>query len=303
MKRALLLFNPEATSVSPAVRDVIAHALAADLALEVVETKRRHHATHLASGAAHEGFDIVACLGGDGTLNEVVNGLVGTDVAVVHLPGGGTNVFARTLGLPGDPIEATAAFLRHLEAGVAPRRISVGRVNGRAFVSNAGVGLDAAIVRSVERRFRLKQRLGEAMFVMVGLKTFFLGYQRRDAPITALVDGAAHHDLRTVIVCNADPYTFLGRRSFRLCPGASHDAGLDVLGLHSLRTATALRVLLTAFGSARHGRFRSIVSLHDAAGFEIECARPLPLQVDGDDAGDGTRFRFESLPGALSVMA
>ena len=111
MRRGLLVFNPGATRVSPRMRDVIAHALSDELKLDVVETKRRNHATHLAAGAAHEGFDVVVCFGGDGTLNEVINGLAGTDVPLVPIPGGGTNVFARTMGLPKDPIDATSIVL------------------------------------------------------------------------------------------------------------------------------------------------------------------------------------------------
>src|SRR5439155_3793713 len=155
MRRGLLLFNPGATRVSHRTRDVIAHALSAELKLDVAETKRRNHATHLARGAAHEGYDVVVCFGGDGTLNEVINGLAGTDVPLIPLPGGGTNVFARTMGLPKDPIEATTLVLRHLQEGASPRRINLGALNGRAFAFCAGVGIDAAVVRAVERRFRL----------------------------------------------------------------------------------------------------------------------------------------------------
>lgn len=301
MRRALLLFNPEATSVSAPVRDVIAHALAADLKLEVAPTKRRGHATHLAEGAAHEDFDLVVCLGGDGTINEVANGLAGSRVPLVPLPGGGTNVFARSVGFPTDPIEATSIFLRDLEHGAQPRRISVGRVNGRVFVANAGVGVDAAIVRAVERRWRLKRRLGEAMFVAIGVKTFFTGYRRRDAPIT-MIDEQRTTGLRTVIVCNADPYTFLGRRPFRLCPQASHDRGLDVMAASSLRTVRTLRIVFSGFGSGKHQRFRSVLSIHDTEGFRLECARALPVQTDGDHVGEGTSFTFASERDALSVL-
>ncbi|HEX9712228.1 MAG TPA: diacylglycerol kinase family protein [Actinomycetota bacterium] len=302
MRRALLLFNPEATSVSEPVRDLIAHALAADLKLEIAQTKRRGHATHLAAGAAHEDVDIVVCLGGDGTINEVANGLAGTHTPLVPLPGGSTNVFARTAGFPNDPILATSLFLRHLEEGAQPRRVGVGRVNGRVFVANAGIGLDAAIVRAVERRWRLKKRLGEAMFVAMGLKTFYLGYPRREAPIIMRAGSEVRDGLRTVIVCNSDPYTFLGRRPFRLCPNASLDAGLDVLGARTLGTIRSLRIIASGFGSARHARWRFVLSSHDTGGFRLDCARPLPLQVDGDYLGEGTSFAFESVPNALSVL-
>lgn len=301
MQRALLLYNPEATSVSGAVRDLIIHALASDLKLETAETKRRGHASHLAAGAAHEGFDVVVCLGGDGTLNEVANGLVGTRVPLVPLPGGSTNVFARTVGLPNDPIEATAKVLRSIEEGAQPRRVSVGRVNGRTFIANAGIGLDAAVVRAVEKRFRLKQKLGDPMFVVLGLKTFFLAYRRDDAPIT-IHAGERYAGLRMAIVCNSDPYTFLGRRPFRMCPRATNAGGLDVTAIRKLTTLRALRVIWQAFGDGDHIRSRNVVALHDTGGFRIECTRPLPLQVDGDFAGEGTSFAFESVPSALSIL-
>lgn len=302
MRRALLLFNPEATSVSPRVRDVIAHALAAELKLDVVGTKRRHHATHLAAGAAHEGYEVVVCLGGDGTLNEVVNGLVGTDVPIIPLPGGGTNVFARTLGLPKDPVEATSVVLERLHSGVEPRRIPLGRVNGRHFAFCAGVGLDAAIVRSVERRFRLKRRIGEWFFVAQGFRTALFVYPRRDRPITVRAPGRELEGMRGVVVCNSDPFTFLGSRPFRLCPDASHDRALDATALASLGIPTALRVIARAFAGGSHVRMRSVHALGDLDSFTVECERPLPYQVDGDYAGEGARFEFSSVPDALWVL-
>lgn len=303
MRRALLVYNPEATSVSPRVRDVIAHALQTELKLDVAETKRRHHATHLAQGAAHDGYDLVVCLAGDGTLNEVVNGLAGSDLPLVPLPGGGTNVFARTMGLPKDPIEATSVVLEHLTDGTEPRRISLGRVNGRHFAFCSGVGFDGAIVRAVERRFRLKQRIGEPFFVMQGLRTFFFAYRRDDRPIALTAGGERIPDLASAIVCNSDPYTFLGERPFRVCPDADPDRGLDVTALRRLRTGLVLRVIWRAFGSGGHTKFRSVRALHDLGRFTIECARPLPYQVDGDYAGEDTLFEFESVPRALSVLA
>lgn len=302
MRRALLLFNPEATRVSPRVRDVITHALQTELKLDVAETKRRHHATHLARGAAHEGYELVLCLSGDGTLNEVVNGLVGTDVPLVPLPGGGTNVFARTVGLPRDPIEATSVVIERLADGAPPRRINLGRVNGRAFAFCAGVGIDAAIVRAVERRFRIKQTAGESWFVIQGLRTFFFAYPRARSQMTIHAPGRPAEAVRSAIVCKSDPFTFLGDRPFRMCPLAVQERGLDVTGIRSLRTVTVLRILLRAFGSGRHIGFRSIAAMHDLDAFRIETPEPVPYQVDGDPAGDDTRFEFEVLRDALAVL-
>ena len=303
MKRALLLFNPEATSVSPRVRDVIAHALATGLTLETAETKRRHHASRLAEGAAHEGFDVVVCLGGDGTLNEVIQGIAGSDTAVIALPGGGTNVFTRTLGLPRDPVEATAVVLDRLDAGIEPRRINLGRVNGRYFASNAGIGFDAALVKAVERRFRLKKHVGDPFFVLQGVRLFFFAYPRRAGTLRLDADGRILEDLFQAIVCNGNPYTYLGERSFQLCPRASHELGLDVTALSSFRTPTVLRLLARAFGSGGHTKMRSVHAFHDLDSFTVDAPSPVLYQVDGDLAGEARTFTFESVPGALSVIA
>ena len=303
MKRALLLFNPEATSVSAPVRDVIAHALATELKLETAETKRRHHASHLAEGAAHEGFDIVVCLGGDGTLNEVIQGIAGSTTTVIALPGGGTNVFTRTLGLPRDPVEATAVVLQRLADNAEPRRINLGRVNGRYFVSNAGIGFDAALVKAVERRFRIKRHVGDPFFVAQGIRLFFFAFPRRVGPLRLTVEGRTIERLHQAVVCNGDPYTFLGERPFRLCPAASHDRGLDVTALSSFRTSTVLRVIARGFGSGGHVKMRSVHAFHDLDGFTVEADQPALYQVDGDLAGEDRRFVFESVPDALAVIA
>ena len=130
---------------------MIQKALSADHDVTMAETNRRGHATRLAQGAANEGVDVVVCLGGDGTLNEAANGLAGTDTALAALPGGSTNVFARTIGLPNDPIEATAVLLDALAAGsIEP--VGLGSVNGRYFLFHVGMGFDAAVVQQVERR-------------------------------------------------------------------------------------------------------------------------------------------------------
>lgn len=303
MKRALLLFNPQATSVSPAVRDVIAHALQSEVKLEVAGTKRRHHATHLASGAAHEGFDLVVALGGDGTMNEVAQGLIGTETALVPLPGGSTNVFTRMLGLPRDPVEATADVLGRIHDDVEPRRVTVGKVNDRYFVCNAGIGFDAAVVRAVERRFKLKRHVGDPFFVYQALRLFFFAYPRKDPPLRMTVGDRAYERLHQVIVCNGNPYTFLGERPFQLCPYASLERGLDVTALARFGAPTVISVVLRAFGSGGHTRMRAVTSLHDLDGLRVGSKTPVGWQVDGDFAGEDTTFEFATFREALSVVA
>jgi len=303
MKRALLLFNPEATSVSRSVRDVIAHALSSELKLEIAETKRRHHATHIARGASHEGFDIIVCLGGDGTLNEVANGMAGSQTALVPLPGGGTNVFARTMGLPNDPIEATSIVLARIVEGTEPRRITLGRVNERIFLCNVGIGFDAAVVQAVERRMRLRRRVGDAYYVFQGLRTFFFAYPRRDPALALDLAGERTAAFHQVVVCNSNPYTYLGTMPLQLCPMAAQERGLDVTAFSSFRTTTVLRVLARAFGSGGHTKFRSVCALHDLDAFTLTATRPALYQVDGDLAGEDSTFTFRSMPDTLSVIA
>jgi diacylglycerol kinase family enzyme len=302
MKRALLLFNPEATMVSRSVRDVIAHALSSELKLEIAETKRRHHATHIARGAAHEGFDVVVCLGGDGTLNEVANGMAGMTAALVPLPGGGTNVFARSMGLPNDPIEATSVVLERIADGTEPRRINLGKVNDRIFLCNVGIGFDAAVVHAVERRMRIRKHVGDPYYVFQGLRTFFFAYPRREPSLALDAGSGPTSGFYQVVACNSNPYTYLGNMPLQLCPMAAQERGLDVTAFSSFRTVTVLRVLARAFGSGGHTKFRSVRALHDLDAFVVTSTTPAFYQVDGDLAGEDTRFSFESVPDALSVL-
>lgn len=304
MKRTVLIYNPEATTVTPGVREVITRALASDLVVDVAPTKRRGHAMHLAAGAVHDGYDLVACLGGDGTLNEVINGLAGTGVPLATIPGGGTNVFARTLGYPEDPVEATAILLEKIRDGVHPRLVSLGRVNGRAFGFCAGVGLDASVVKGVERRFRLKKRIGEWFFVTTALRVFFFAYDRSRPPLTLrLADGTEEPGIHFAICGNSDPYTFLGSRPFRVTPLADLDRGLDLTAFKTARATTILRCVWRAFGSGGHIKFAAVRALHDVESFELQSERPVGWQVDGDYLGEDSVFRFSCESRALAVIA
>jgi diacylglycerol kinase family enzyme len=298
--RLLLIANGNARSVTPFKQDVIARALSAESNLEVVETAAPGHATDLARDAAREGLDLVIAMGGDGTVNEVVNGLAGTRTPLAVLPAGGVNVFARSIGLPEDPVEATGLLLQRLR--LPPRPIALGRIEGRYFTMSCGVGLDAAIVRKVEQRQRLKRTVGDSYFIWTGLRTFFLGYGRRRPRIT-LIWGDGPEERRSrlhlVIAQKADPYTFLGKRPMRLCPDAAREGGLDCVALETMRTSTILRLVLSSFGRARHTRFRRVLHVHDRPALRIECDEPMPVQTDGEYVGDGETFTIASVPDAL----
>ena len=173
----MFLVNPAASSVTPRTRVVIQKALASDHEVVLAETIRRDHATRIAREAAEDHFDIVVVLGGDGTLNEAANGLINTDTALAVLPGGSTNVFARTLGLPDDPVEATGILLETVD-NHAPQQIGLGCVNGRYFLFHAGMGFDAAVVAEVEKRGRLKRYASHALFVYAAIDTWLRHYDR-----------------------------------------------------------------------------------------------------------------------------
>ncbi len=305
MRRVLLIANANAHTVTPYAYDVIARALAAGTRLERVETKRAGHATHVARGAAHEGVDLVVVLGGDGTLNEVVNGLAGSDVTLAALPGGGANIFARGLGMPNDPIEATGWLIDRLDH--KPTRIPLGRLNDeRWFVSNCGFGFDAAIVRSVERRQFAKRVAGDTFFIWSALKVFFGGYDRRHPHLTVSWGDALaerREGLFLAIVQKGDPYTYLGPRPMRLCPNVDRAAGLDLLAVERMRTPAIVRVAFQSFAGARHLANRHVFSLHDERRIRIESDVALPVQADGELMGNRTEIELWSVPDALSILA
>lgn len=304
MRRVVLIANANAHTVTPYSLGVITKALAAGSRLEVAETKRQGHAMFVAKGAAHEGVDLVVALGGDGTVNEVANGLAHSDTAMAVLPGGGANVFARSLGMPTEPIEATGHLLGRLDA--EPARIPLGRIEDRYFVSNCGVGLDAAIVRAVESRQFAKRIAGDAFFVWSALRVFFLHYGRR-RPRLRVSWGPGPQERRDglflAIMQKADPYTYLGARPMRLCPDVRREGGLDLIALDRMRASTVLRVALSAFGSGGRRPSRHVLAVHDERRIRIECDGPMPVQADGEWLGERTWVEIEAVPDALSILA
>jgi diacylglycerol kinase family enzyme len=303
MPSLLLITNANARAVTGYTRDVIVKALSAEFVVDVAETKGPGHAVELARLGVESGVGLVVALGGDGTVNEAANGLAGSDVPLAVVPAGGVNVFARSLGIPEDPIEATGRLLEDLDR--PPRRINLGRVGDRYFLMNCGVGFDAAVVHRVEGHQNMKRAAGDAFFVWSALRTFFGGYDRR-RPMVRLRWGEGPDECRdglfTVIVQNAGPFVYWGDLSFRFCPQASFDEGLDAFALDRLRTGTVLRVLAGAIGSGRHLRNKHVVSLRDRLRYEIRCDEPLPLQADGEYLGQRDHVVIESVPDALSVL-
>jgi diacylglycerol kinase family enzyme len=255
---------------------------------------------------AAAGVDVVIVHGGDGTVNEAVNGLLGAAVSVPPalgvVPGGAANVFARALGIPCDPMEATHHLLQALEAG-RTRRVGLGRLDGdgRWFTFNAGLGWDADVVARVDTLRR--KRTSQALYTRVALGSYLRQARARQELTVDLPGSEPVSPARTVFVSNTDPWSYLGERPIRLNPECSFDRGLGVLALRSMGAPTVLRCLSQAVWEAAGPRGRRVVRSDDVPLVRVSSVNPVPLQVDGDHIGARTRVEFTAVPEALPVVA
>ncbi|HVV31090.1 MAG TPA: diacylglycerol kinase family protein [Mycobacteriales bacterium] len=302
--RAVLVANPMATGTSARMRDVLAHAMAAELKVEVADTGHRGHAGEIARDAASDGVDYVIALGGDGTINEVVNGLLTTGPAadlpaLGIVPAGCGNVLARSLGLPTDPVEATSVLLDGVREG-RTRHIGLGRAEDRWFTFCAGLGIDAATVRRVESTRTPGTRVTPWRYARAALREYFLHHSHRTPALTISVPGQEDTAAFLGLVCNTAPWSYLGDRPVNPCPQASFDTGLDVFGLTRMRPLPTLRILAQLFRDGPHGR--RVISAHDVPELTISASEPLPLQVDGDHLGEAEQVRLRAVPRALRVV-
>jgi len=305
--RALLVVNPNATTTTERSRDVLTRALRSQVDLEVGYTRRRGHAAQLAADATRTGFDVIVTLGGDGTVNEVVNGMLtdgpGPQVpALAVVPGGSTNVFARALGLPADWAEGTGVLLEALREK-RTRTIGLGRAGDRWFTLSAGVGLDAETIRRVEQARTRGRTATKGLYVRSALTQYLTGTDRRTAPITLRRPGAEpQRHLSLAIVQNTAPWTYFGNYPVNPCPDAGFDTGLDVLALRGLPLATTLRAVQQMLSPRSRPRGNRVVALHDVSEFTLSCLNPLAFQVDGDYLDERDEITFRSAPEALRVV-
>jgi diacylglycerol kinase family enzyme len=329
--RLLLLVNSSASAVTARARVVIRKALSADHQVRFAETSRRGHASRLAQGAAAEGLDAVVVLGGDGTINEAANGLVGTSTALGVLPGGSTNVFARTIGMTNDPVEATGELLASLATG-GVAKVQVGQVNGRYFLFHVGAGFDAAVVAEVEKRAAAKRYLGAAAFLAAAASTWAVGVDRHHHWFTlrrppsaegGSLPGADNGVDGLFAIClNTGPYTFLGSHPLDLLPGARLGAngrrsdghgtdrpgpaseGLGVIVFDSISLPTLLGVTLSALRGRNDplSGSRHVWADRGVREVELVASRPLPYQVDGDYLGETDRLIVRCVPDALNLV-
>ena len=315
--RALVVVNPAATATTPKGRDVLVRALGSELKVDVAETEHRGHGRELGRRAAEDGVDVVVTLGGDGTVNEVVNGLLEHGPAahvptLAVVPGGSTNVFSRALGRSRNPIEATAEVLDSLRAG-RTRRVSLGTASAetpdgwtapRWFVFSAGLGFDADVIARVEAKRAQGTRSTGLLYVRQTTREFLLGRERRRPAMTLCPDGEpAVEKLFLCLVSNVSPWTYLGARAINPSPDASFDAGLDVFALGRIGSVRMARTFLQTIASRPNAHGRGVHRWHDLPEVAVSASREQGWQLDGDHLGVATGLRVRSVPAALRVVS
>jgi YegS/Rv2252/BmrU family lipid kinase len=305
--RALLVVNPNATVTTHRTHEVLVNALANEVTVSVATTERRGHAAELARKAAADGFDLVIAIGGDGTVNEVVNGMLadgpGPDLpALGVVPGGSTNVFARALGIPNDPIEATGLLLDAIRRQRV-RSVNLARADERYFTFSAGMGFDADVVGRIEGLRAQGRRSTGIRYVRLALQALFGTRERRRIPLTLTrPDAAPVPGVLLALIVNTTPWSYLGSTPITPCPKASFDTGLDMLGLTRLAPIRSLILVGWVLALRRPPRHTSVLDLHDATELTLTAERPVGFQVDGDYLGKRRQVTFRSVPKALRVL-
>jgi diacylglycerol kinase family enzyme len=252
------------------------------------------------------GTDVVVALGGDGTVNEIINGLLADGLhagvpALGVVPAGSTNVFVRALGLPNDPIEATGALLEGLRTG-SGRTVSLGMADDRWFCFAAGLGFDAAVVHGVERQRRKGRRSTHVLYARVGVVEFLKSDRRHPRLHVELADGTRFDDVYFTIVTNTDPWTFVGNRPLHPTPGITFDGGLGLYGRRRMGMAGMLWSMARLSGNHPHVGERGAHVVRDLETLTVLADEPVPFQIDGDAVETREKVTFRSVPAALRVV-
>ena len=299
--RILLVVNSFATSVTPRNTVQVHQYLARHHDVQVVETSERGHATRFAVDAVARDMDVVVAFGGDGTLNEVATGLAGSRVALGVLPGGSTNVFARSLGMANDPLLAVTQLAAGLDGGlVSP--IGMGEANGRYFTFHAGVGYDAEVVRQVERTFSFKRLVGQPLFAYAALKTWFVDYDRKFPHFTVEINGRKIPNGFFTILLNTNPYTYVGKRAIELSRAASLGKPLVAVTFRRLSTPLMLSSIWSALRKGGLEARRGIDVTENVEEVRFDFPAPFGYQLDGDYIDETTTLVVRHRPESLRLI-
>jgi diacylglycerol kinase family enzyme len=305
--QALVIVNPNATTMRRRTGDVLLAALSARADATIAVTTHREHAVELGAQAARDGVEAVVAYGGDGTVNEVVNGLLvdgpGPHVPVLGvIPGGSANVFARNVGLPNDPLEATARLLRALAGPTRRRTVGLGRAGDRWFTFNAGLGLDADTVHAVEQARHRGKRATAGLYVRSAIRSYVRA-DRRCPPIRGVLPGGEElPEAFLALITNSSPWTYLGPFGVRATPRSSFDAGLDLVATSTLSPLVLLKHVAEILGTRHGARGPDVVHRHDLPWLHLSADTPVAFQADGDYLGTVTDLRCEAVPDALQVL-
>jgi diacylglycerol kinase family enzyme len=317
--RAVLIVNPNATSTTPAGRDLLAHALESRVQLSVAHTDHRGHAIEIAQAAGRDGVDVVIVHGGDGTVNEVVNGLLGAPgrwpvgrvPAVAVVPGGSANVFARSLGIPPDPVEATNQLIdligEYRRTG-AWRRIGLIDCGERWAVFSAGMGVDGEVVAAVESHRNKDDEAGRGVAATRYIRSTvpaLLASARREPTLTLHLPGCDPvPGVHFVFVSNSSPWTYINTRPVWTNPGTTYEAGFGVFATTSMNVWANLRLVRQMLSKKPRLKAKHLIREDDIAYLRVSAHdQPIACQIDGEYVGLRSEMTFRSAPEALGVVA
>jgi len=302
--RGLLIVNRHATSMTATVTDLAVRTLAGVLDLDVERTQYRGHARELAAATT---ADLVIVHGGDGSINEVVNGVMGLTEGrplIAVIPGGGANVLARALGLP---LDAAAAIRQVREAVAAGRHrtIGLGLAADRYFTFSAGLGWDAEVVREVDRLRAQGRRESVALFLRTMVHQFYAGTDRRAPALTVERDGEPPiSGLFMTIITNRSPWTYFRDRPLLPVPNPDFNSGLDLLALQRLRLTTVFNAVgQMLYVRSRPPRGPGMVSILGSESLTLRSTRPIAIQADGEYLGETEAVKLQFVPHALRIVA
>ena len=304
--RALLIINPRATAMTGRDAGLVVRALGSRLELDTRQTQYRGHAGELAAASAAEGYELVVVFSGDGTVNEVVNGLMRAGdqrPALAPIPGGGANVFARTLGLPADAGGAVQRILAGVAAGTR-RKIGLGLAGDRYFTFSSGLGLDAEVMADIEKQRARGRRASVAAYLRTAVRRYY-GMDRRRPALTLRTPGQPPvSGLFMGVVTNSSNWTYLGKHPVGLAH-ADFSSGLDLFALRRMRTLSTLAALGQMMQTDNQDlpSGRDIVSAAALTELSFEAARPTAFHIDGEYLGERESVAFRFVPDAVCVIA
>jgi diacylglycerol kinase family enzyme len=310
--RAVLIVNPNATSTTPAGRDLLAHALESRVKLTVVHTDHRGHAIEIAQDAARRGVEVLIVHGGDGTVNEVVNGILGelgpgnAGPAVGVVPGGSANVFARALGISPDPIEATnqlVDLLSDYRRTRTWRRIGLMDCKERWAVFTAGMGVDGDVVAAVEAQRAKGRKVTASRYIRVAIREV-LASARKEPTLTLHLPGREPiSGVHFAFVSNSSPWTYANARPVWTNPDTTFETGLGVFATTSMNVWANLRLVRQMLSQTAKIRAKHLIRDDDLAWVRVTSDTPVACQIDGDYVGLRDDVTFRAVPEALGVVA